>query len=268
MSFLPWPNAPEAQLAEAIRRTGAKGFETALAEVFRRAIGADSTLILAFREADPPTLLFRQADRSAVFAALEEVYLAGAYLLDPFHALHLARAPAGLYRLADIAPDAFQRSRYVQEYYRQTTLVDELTFVAYPRPDVSVNINFGRDVVTGRGFSALEVAFCQRMAPVVSALVESHWSRFAPAARKVGGPTEPVSAQLIRALGPQGIALSARQAEVALLILQGHSSSSIAGRLGISPQTVKVFRKQLYARCGISSQAELFALLLPILRRG
>jgi DNA-binding CsgD family transcriptional regulator len=33
----------------------------------------------------------------------------------------------------------------------------------------------------------------------------------------------------------------------------------------VSPQTVKVFRRQLYARCGISSQAELFALLLPLL---
>jgi len=51
----------------------------------------------------------------------------------------------------------------------------------------------------------------------------------------------------------------------ALLILQGHSSGSIGLRLGVSAQTVKVFRRQLYARCGISSQAELFALLLPLL---
>jgi len=59
--------------------------------------------------------------------------------------------------------------------------------------------------------------------------------------------------------------LSRRQAEVALLILQGHSSPSIGLHLGVSPQTVKVFRKQLYARCGISSQAELFGLLMPML---
>jgi DNA-binding CsgD family transcriptional regulator len=38
--------------------------------------------------------------------------------------------------------------------------------------------------------------------------------------------------------------------------------------LGVSGQTVKVFRKQLYARCGISSQAELFALMLPLLAAG
>jgi DNA-binding CsgD family transcriptional regulator len=48
--------------------------------------------------------------------------------------------------------------------------------------------------------------------------------------------------------------------------LRGHSSVSIGLRLGLSAQTVKVFRKQLYRRCAISSQAELFALMLPLLR--
>lgn len=267
VTLSPWPNAPETQMAEAIRRLGAPGFESALAAMFRRAIGADSTLMIAFRDAAPPQMLFRQSDRPAVFAALERVYLAGAYLLDPFHALHLARAPAGLYRLADVAPDAFLRSRYVQEYYRQTTLLDELTFVAYPRAGISVNINLGRDVVTGRGFSAREVEFCQRVAPVIVALAEGHWARLVGDAQAGGPPVEPVTAQLIRALAVQRIALSPRQAEVALLILQGHSTPSIGLRMGISPQTVKVFRKQLYSRCRITSQAELFALLLPILRQ-
>ena len=62
-----------------------------------------------------------------------------------------------------------------------------------------------------------------------------------------------------------GISLTPRQAEIALLILKGHSSASIAMRLEISPQTVKVFRKQLYRKCAISSQAELFSLVMPLL---
>jgi len=61
------------------------------------------------------------------------------------------------------------------------------------------------------------------------------------------------------------ISLSPRQAEVAVLILRGHSSVSIGLRLGISTQTVKVFRKQLYRKCKISSQEELFNLMLPLL---
>jgi DNA-binding CsgD family transcriptional regulator len=75
-----------------------------------------------------------------------------------------------------------------------------------------------------------------------------------------------VTRQLVRAVGAShGVHLSPRQAEVALLILRGHSAVSIGLRLGVAAQTVKVFRKQLYARCQISSQAELFALMLPLL---
>jgi DNA-binding NarL/FixJ family response regulator len=43
---------------------------------------------------------------------------------------------------------------------------------------------------------------------------------------------------------------------------------SIGLRLAVSPQTVKVFRRQLYARCAIATQAELFALMLPLLKNG
>ena len=63
------------------------------------------------------------------------------------------------------------------------------------------------------------------------------------------------------------ILLSKRQAEVALLILQGHSSLSIGLNLSISPQTIKVFRKQLYKKCNLTSQAELFALMMPMLEQ-
>ena len=75
-------------------------------------------------------------------------------------------------------------------------------------------------------------------------------------------PAVPVGSPIDAA---HGVGLSRRQAEVALMILRGHSSVSIGLGLGISPQTVKVFRKQLYRKCGISSQAELFTLLLPLL---
>ena len=46
------------------------------------------------------------------------------------------------------------------------------------------------------------------------------------------------------------------------LILKGHSSYSIAATLGVSPNTVKVHRRQAYAKLNISSQAELFHLFL------
>jgi DNA-binding CsgD family transcriptional regulator len=59
--------------------------------------------------------------------------------------------------------------------------------------------------------------------------------------------------------------LSEREAEVALLILQGHSSKVIARMLGNSPDTVKVFRKRSYTKLGLAFSAELFSLFLAAL---
>ena len=260
--MLPLPNTAEGQLAQVIRRVGAAGFETALHDWFRRCVAPDNLIILAYRDAGPPQVLFRQSDLPQVFSQLDTTYLAGAYLLDPYHDLHMTRVPAGAYRLRDVAPDAFHRSRYFMDYYQQTTLLDEVTYVVYPVADVSLNICLGRDAASGQSFTAREIEMCQRLAPIVTALAEAHWQGLAVQKGAMGD----VTGQLVRAVeASHGVHLSPRQAEVALLILRGHSTVSIGLRLGVAAQTVKVFRKQLYARCQISSQAELFALMLPLL---
>lgn len=263
--MLPLPNLAESRLAEVISRIGRGRFEAALWDLFLALTRPDNLIILAYRDSGPPTVLYRRFGNPQVFSELDQTYVAGAFRLDPFFDLHLQRAPDGAYRLRDIAPDAFHRSRYFIEYYDQTTLVDEITFVVWPAQGVSLNLCIGRDATSGRVFSASEMETCQRLAPVITALTRAHWQGLSESA----GPAENTAAVLaLAARRRRGIALSPRQAEVALLILRGHSTMSIGLRLGVSPQTVKVFRKQLYARCGISSQAELFAMMLPLLKEG
>ncbi|MFZ1470840.1 MAG: helix-turn-helix transcriptional regulator [Paracoccaceae bacterium] len=255
-------NGLEPALAAAIRLMGKPGFEAALMALFRQMVAPDNLIVLAYRDAGPPLVLWRQASQRQVFAQTDSAYLGGAYLLDPYHALHQARVPAGAYPLAQVAPDAFQRSRYYTEYYRGTTLLDEVTFIAYPVAGVSLTLCLGRDGSSGRVFSADDLALCHRLAPIILALATRHWSQLDAQI----GPALDVAGDLVLALERQGVRITPRQAEVALLILRGHSTPSIGLRLGVSPQTVKVFRRQLYQRCGLTSQAELFALLLPLLR--
>ena len=57
-------------------------------------------------------------------------------------------------------------------------------------------------------------------------------------------------------------ALSRREAEIAALIAQGHSSRAAGLCIGISDQTVKVHRRNIYKKLQISSQNELFSLLV------
>ena len=257
------PNSAETALAQVVRTLAQPGFEAALWQLLRRVADIDNLVVLAYRDAGPPQMLYLQSADPRVFEQIDVTYLAGAYLLDPFYDLHIARVVPGAYRMRDVAPDAFARSRYSIEYYEQTTLVDEIAFIAYPTAGVSLNLCIGRDASSGQVFSAREVEACRRTAPIICALAETHWAGLVSTA----APADDLAQTLTRALkAARGIALSPRQAEVALLILRGHSTVSIALRLGVAAQTVKVFRKQLYSRCAISSQAELFALMLPLLK--
>ncbi len=264
------PNAAEASLGAAIAVLNGDLFETRLQDWLNRCLEVDNTTILAYYQNRPPSALYLQAKTPEVHSEMEAVYIGGAYLLDPFHELHVKRAPKGLYRLRDIAPDQFHRNPYYSSYYSCTTLIDELAFVAYPCAGVSLHVCLGRDASSNRRFSTREVETAQRIAPIAINLAEVHWSGLSSSEdMTASGDFEDaaVSQRLIDAAKAEhGVSLSGRQAAVALLILRGHSSTSIGLRLGISPQTVKVFRKQLYRKCAISSQAELFSLMMPLLR--
>lgn len=104
----------------------------------------------------------------------------------------------------------------------------------------------------------------QHLSPVIVVLAKRHWSGLAAAT----GPADDVTRGLIGALADQGVEITPRQAEVALMIQRGHSTPSIGLGAGLSLRTVKVFRRQLHERFRLPRQAELFALMLPLLRAG
>jgi DNA-binding CsgD family transcriptional regulator len=194
---------------------------------------------------------------------MSHVYLSGAYLLDPFYELHNSGADTNLYRMSDIAPDQFSRNQYFLEYYQRTTIIDEIAFIIWPSPQMSVHVCLGRDVKSKRRFTIREISSTKQVLPIVETLVCEHWGNLRFSREDHG---ENVLERMVRLVAEtHSINLTKRQAEVALLVLRGHSSASIGLRLDISPQTVKVFRKQLYRKCNISSQAELFALITPLL---
>ena len=256
---------PEALLGSAIEQLSTQGFEIALAEWLQTSVPHDNIAILAYFQDRKPSLLMSRSENPRVHADLGKGYVNGLYLLDPFHDLHVKRVARGVYRLIDVAPDQFQRNRYFTEYYRSTTLIDEIAFLGYPTNGVSVQVCLGKDSSSNQKFSGKELHSAQSIWPIVSALIEHRWSNL----NSFGEYEErEIIVGLVDAVRSQyGVSLSPRQAQVALLILRGHSSISIGLLLELSPQTVKVFRKQLYRKCGISSQGELFSLLLPLLRK-
>ena len=256
-------NSVEFLLAAVISNLHSDQFLEHLSSWLGRCVAHDNVTILAYFSDQPPMLLMKDSHHPKVHKNIHTGYLTGAYLLDPFNDLHVNRVPSGVYRLSVIAPDKFYRSRYFLDYYSDTTIIDEIGFVTYPSPDVSLHICLGRDGNSNTKFTTGNISTARRIAPLVTALSQAHWQSLASTGQHIEKNT---TLNLIEAVKQNHrISLSPRQAEVAIFILQGHSSVSIGLKLGISYQTVKVFRKQLYKKCIISSQAELFSMMLPML---
>ena len=254
---------PEALLAQSIKSLKKKDFSIYFNRWLRTLANHDNTTILAYFRDETPQILLTDSETRAVHQNMSHVYLSGAYLLDPFYELHNSGAGTNLYRMSDISPDQFSRNQYFLEYYQRTTIIDEIAFIIWPSPQISVHVCLGRDVKSKRRFTIREISSTKQVLPIVETLVCEHWGNLRFSSDDHG---ENVQERMVRLVAEtHSINLTKRQAEVALLVLRGHSSASIGLRLGISPQTVKVFRKQLYRKCNISSQAELFALITPLL---
>lgn len=177
-------------------------------------------------------------------------YLAGAYILDPFYDAVRNPPPGGVLVMRKLAPDRFAETEYYRRHYQATGIVDEIGFILRLRTADAV-LSLSR-MGAVPAFSRRDIARLTGAAPVIRALAERHWhARLDPsgddgeAAAAISHPS-----------------LSKRELEIVTLILKGHSTYSIAATLGLSPNTVKVHRRQAYAKLTISSQAELFHLFL------
>ncbi|AVO38915.1 helix-turn-helix transcriptional regulator [Pukyongiella litopenaei] len=210
------------------------------------------------------TRLFRDAPPRHVYdtvrierrAAVIDQYLDSAYLLDPFYDAFRKGNVDCAHRLRDVAPDRFTRSTYYQHYYRNIDLRDELGLLL-ALPDGSVAFySIGRPG-RERRFSSRALAAFRTALPLVTSLTAKHLLH--QPRPDLPGPAQVIDDALI---GFGAGVLTAREREVAELILKGHSSASISDRTGTAVGTVKIHRKNLYRKLGVSSQSELFASFL------
>lgn len=252
-------------LAATIDAIGTDRFYPSLCGYLRECLGFDNVIVLIFVGSNVPHVAYKKIFGPDVFRYLDEQYLSGAYLLDPVYHFHLRHGEAGLYHLLDVAPDQFRSSRYYKWYYGRIGITDEISIILPVAANATITISMGKDGSSGSTFSQKMEDNLRQHEPVAMAVLKAHWSALGTPGIQIARPTSLTESLREELRCQHGMLVSARQAEVALLILQGHSSPSIGLQLGVSPQTVKVFRKQLYSRCRISSQAELFALLMPIL---
>jgi DNA-binding CsgD family transcriptional regulator len=205
-------------------------------------------------------------------------YIESTYVLNPFYQAHQRRLPDGVYRIRDLAPDAFFESEYYKSHRILPRRSEEIGYITEDWPadleEIDIAITLEPDVVSefsiyrslrGRGFGDEELARLSAVVPVVGALLRQYWARFGATKQQASPPDSRVD-RVFAGFGKS--VLTDREREVTQLILRGHSSESIGFNLGISLGTVKTHRRKAYAKLGISSQSELLSLFLKAFQTG
>lgn len=244
-------------------------FGTAMDRLLGWAARFDASIAFAYNGDSAPIDLYHSAHDFPSMLTLDE-YQSGAYLLDPFYQCLRRGIAPGVYRLKDLAPDHFFRSEYYRTYYRKTQIVDEVGIFIPMKNGGMIVVSITRET-DSKPFGKKEIERVKIIEPIVREAVIQHWQN-PEIAEIVALPTGdrfdtlPLRVQNAALSGSRS-GLTNRESEVVSLILRGYSSPSIASLLDISVGTVKVHRKNIYAKLTISSQAELFFMFLPLLTR-
>lgn len=253
----PVPATLDQAVARLIAEIGRDGFPAALVQLLALTCAFESPILTRHHGSARPQVIYHELDD--IQAAISVTfYASGPYLLDPFYlACQENRAPRA-YGLMELAPETFFRSEYYRVFYRKIRISDEMGLLIPEGDNRWIVLSLARKSGHPK-FSKTDIARVNSIFHLLSAAVLKHWG----AQPEDPAPSPASSGDKLASFGAE--ILSPREAQIVRLILQGHSTPTAAAYLGIAEGTVKVHRRHAYAKLGISSQVELFALVTDFL---
>lgn len=256
-------------LSQCIDSIGVADFPRQLVAALQSLTDFDYSVVFAYYQNEKPICLYHNfpSQKRTIFV---DDYLKGPYLLDPFFKVCDRKVEPGLYRIRDIAPDRFYQSEYYRSYYMQTKLAEEIGYTLHLQSGVAIVFSLMRSGQHAR-FSARQFKTLASVGPVVVSLARRHWTdiheSFAIDTTAARGEDDHANVEnTVSALFSKRI--TPRETQVVAHVLEGHSSDSIARNLGISVGTVRIHRRNIYAKLQISSQQELFAIFFKSITMG
>ena len=249
--------------ARVVDALGTPAFPKVLTAALRSVVAYEFTVMFAYFGDRQPIDVYDDFSKEKRRVMVDD-YQEGPYLLDPFYLNSQAPTTPRLVRLRDLAPDRFYQGEYFRNYYVQTGLAEEIGFIVDIGEKVSVVISAMRE---HRAFSAREFRDLEATFPFVAACARRHWkgliSAFAERPAREGPRLPQLIEQAFQSVGRN--LLTPREAEVVEYALKGHSAEATGRALGISPGTVRIHRRNIYAKLGISSQGALFSRFISAL---
>lgn len=241
-----------------IESIGIDNFLHTLSDTIQFFIPDASVIVFSVPRNQQPQCLFDNYPES-IRKINTNVWISGAYLLDPFYIKCFDDSPQGAYHLLDLVPEGFLTSEYYQLYYSMTQCKDEVCFIAHIHKDLRISLSVAR-VKDDRGFSTHELMSLRSLSSIVLSVLNKHFIK-----RQIIGSKRQAKLHNHLQTGIKNFGtsiLTLREQDMIQYILLGHSSKTISKQLDISLDTVKMHRKNAYAKLNISSQAELFSLVL------
>ncbi|RIV80097.1 LuxR family transcriptional regulator [Aurantiacibacter xanthus] len=239
-----------APLALAISSVGSNGFGERLADMLEGLSGYTSTVVAALSESTKPVRLFSNLNAEEEGTTLRP-YFDGTYLLDPWYNMASSQIEDGVYRFSECVPDGFRKSEYYLTFYATTGLTDEC--------GIFVRLSKQICLVTMLGIRASEEGDRKRgqlselraLFPAIRELMYRQWSSLSTIASNSAENLQ----SMCRARGLVG-----REVEVTGHLLRGFSNKMIGRELGISHETVKVYRKRINRKLGTRSTREIYSM--------
>ena len=202
----------------------------------------------------PRVLIAVNGGSAPIARRLASTYIQHYWKLDPANAVLDAQLRVGRKAMLRLQSHEIENSEYRRDCYRSVDLIDRFSLIKSLGGEV-IRINFYRKTSNGR-FREADLAALSTLADLAITAIGKHDSLHAVPV--TGDPYDRYCRRL--ALGAPN--LSIRETQVCALIVLGQRSQAIAHKLGLSINTILSHRRRAYAKLQISSQNELFHMLL------
>lgn len=242
-------------LAAAIASTGTKDHVAHLIDYIGELVSHDLITVVRYSASHQPEFISHRKFSDAMVRQYLDIY----YVHDPFYAFWRAKRRPGIVPLRTLATQEVKRGQYIAEFLGQSVICDEVGVLMEDGGDWCLGIFLDR---TARNFTRAEIEKLAQRFPVIAALHALDIRARRPGFSRTDLPSvpgrKPTGSQPEKL--PAGLwpSLSSRERELVELILAGHPSANIAGRLGITIGTVKNHRRRIYGKLDITTERELF----------
>lgn len=241
-------------IAPAVLAIGRPDFPNVLIDTLRRQAGVGHCMVFNLTRTGAASCLL-DAGNIPIGSDLGAAYAGQFHEFDPNRDALFEGEGSAPIMLPSFAPRMYG-ARYRKIFFNDSDIVDKYATAIWVG-DTCFYVNFYRITAQGR-FGDAERARLQTIAPAIGASVARHFQQAATAT-----PDQNLAA-LFATRAPLS-ALTPREQDVCRRILLGFSSEAISQVLGISLHSTLTYRKRAYERLGISSQNELFSIVLGLL---